>query len=333
MKRWILKAGSSTLEELRMEDVPKPEPGPGEVRVRVHAVSLNYRDQLVVRGTFGDMARDLVPIADGAGEIDAVGSGVKDWKVEDRVVELYFKDWLTGPPHANMGRGLGAGDEDGMLAEYVVLPAARLAHAPDGLNYAEASTLPCAAVTAWSALYGANPIGRQSSVLVVGTGGVSLFAAQLALAIGAKVFAVTSQDAKRDRLFALGVSDVVNYKTTPDWGKAIFQRTGGVHKVVDAAGSLNQSLAALRPGGEVALMGLMTNDGPPSPMTLMARALNIRGISVGNAEAYHALAESLQTHNIKPIIDRTFRFDQAREAYQAQVSPDLFGKVVIQVAS
>ena len=333
MKRWILKSGSTTLDGLMMEDAPKPEPGAGEVRIRVHAVSLNYRDQFVVQGGFWRTERDLVPVADGAGEVDAIGSGVDGWNVGDRVVELYFRDWLTGPPHANMGMGLGARDENGMLAEYVILPAARLAHAPDSLNYVEASTLPCAAVTAWSALYGANPIGPKSSVLVVGTGGVSLFAAQLALAMGAKVFAVTSQDAKRERLLNLGVSDVVNYKSTPEWGNTIFQLTGGVDKVVDAAGSLNQSLAALRPAGEVALMGLMTNDGPPNPMTLMAKALTIRGISVGNGEAYRTLADSIQTHAIKPIVYRTFRFDQAREAYQAQVSPDVFGKTVMQVAS
>ena len=277
MKRWILKSGSTTLDGLLMEDAAKPQPGPGEVRVKVHSVSLKYRDQFIIQGGFWRTEKELVPVADGAGEIDALGAGV------------------------------------------------------DSLTYAEASTLPCAAVTAWSALFGANPISPNSSVLIVGTGGVSLFSAHLAVSAGARVFAVTSEDAKRQRLLDLGVSEVVNYKTTPEWGNAIFQLTGGVDKVVDAAGSLNQSLAALRPAGEVAMMGLITNDGAPNPMTLMAKALTIRGISVGNADAYNALAESIQNSGNKPIIARTFRFDEAKEAYAAQVAPDVFGKIVIEV--
>lgn len=332
MRRWILKAGATDLDGLFLEDAPMPEPGPGEVRIRVHAVSLNYRDQFVLKDlNWRSPNRDLVPVADGAGEIDAIGSGVDTWAVGDRVTELYFRDWIQGPPHANMGMGLGSLDEDGMLSEYVVLPAKRVARAPASLGYAEASTLPCAALTAWSALYGDHPIGPDSKVLVLGTGGVSLFALVLARAAGAQVFATSSQDAKHQRLVSLGASDVVNYRDIPDWGKAVFEQTGGVDKVVDAAGTLNQSLAAIRAGGEVAIMGLMTSDGPPNPALLMGKCATVRGTAVGNAEAYEALVQAIDTHKIRPPIDRSFRFEDAKAAYQAQSSPELFGKIVIEL--
>lgn len=330
MRRWILKDGATDLDGLVLEDAAMPEPEADEVRIRVHAVSLNYRDQLVLKGGFWRVpGKEIIPVSDGAGEIDALGSDVDTWAVGDRVTGLYFRDFLQGPPHANMGMGLGATDENGMLSKYVVLPAKRIARAPTSLDYAEAATLPCAALTAWSALYGDHPIDMNSKVLVVGTGGVSLFALVLAQAVGAKVFATTSQDVKRQRLITLGASEVVNHRDTPEWGKAVFDLTGGVDKVVDAAGTLNQSLAAVCPGGEVAIMGLMTTDGSPNPALLMGKGATIRGIAVGNAEAYKALSQAIEQSKIRPPIDRRFRFEDAKAAYQAQSSPELFGKIVI----
>lgn len=336
MRRWILRDGAFDLDGLMLEDapVPVPVPGPGEVRVRIHAVSLNYRDQFVLQGGFWRKpGRDIVPVSDGAGEIDGIGTGVEGWAVGDRVTGLYFRNWLSGPPHADMGFGLGAYDENGLLADYVVLPAKRVARAPDSLDYAEAATLPCAAVTAWSAVHGGRLVGPGSKVLVLGTGGVSLFALLLARAAGAEVIATSSQDAKLRRLRALGASDGINYRDVPDWGKAVFERTGGVDKVVDSAGTLNQSLAATAPGGEVAIMGLMTaGDGAPDPALLMGKGITVRGIAVGNAEAYAALSQEVETHRIRPPIDRRFRFEDAKAAYKAQSSPELFGKIVIDVA-
>ncbi len=334
MRRWTLKAGTSDLDGLVMQDAPMPEPGAGEVRVRVHAASLNYRDKLILQDP-GEMwrlpGRDLVPLADGAGEIDAVGPGVAGWTVGERVVPLYFRDRLQGPPHPGMGAGLGSRDEDGMLAEYVVLPAQRVIRAPDTLSHTGASTLPCAALTAWSALESAKPIGRGSKVLVLGTGGVALFALVLARAMGAEVVATTSQDAKKERLAALGASSVINYRDVPDWGQAVFDSTGGVDRVVNSAGtgSVNQSMAALRPGGEVAVMGLMTFGEPLDPMLLMGKGLTVRGTAVGDAEGFRALSQFIDTHAIKPPVDRTFRFEEAKQAFQAQSSPELFGKIVI----
>ncbi|AVH72196.1 alcohol dehydrogenase [Nostoc sp. 'Lobaria pulmonaria (5183) cyanobiont'] len=336
MRRWILKAGTTDIEGLVLEDTPMPEPGPGEVRIRIHAVSLNYRDQLVLKGLNGRLPdRDLVPVSDGAGEIDAIGSGVDTWAVGDRVTGLYFA-WIGGTPKAELGFGLGSLNENGMLAEYVVLPVDRVVRAPASLDYAEAATLPCAALTAWNALYGDHPIGSDSKVLVLGSGGVSLFAMLLARAAGAQVIATSSQDAKLKRLVALGASDGVNYRDTPNWGKAVFERTGGVNKVVNTAGigTLNQSLAALSYGGEVALIGLMTfdDDGPLEYGALMGKGATVRGISVGNAKMYEALAQAIDTHQVRPPIDRRFRFENAKDAYQALSSQELFGKIAIDLS-
>lgn len=333
MRRWILKAGATDLDGLVLEDAERPEPGPGEVRIRVRAVSLNYRDQLVLRmpQLWRLPGRHLVPVADGAGEIDAVGAGVDRWSVGDRVTNVYFKNWIDGPPHADMGMGLGSRDEDGMLAEYVVLPAERVTRAPKSVAFSEASTLPCAALTAWSGLYGDHPIGPGSKVLVLGTGGVSLFALFFARAAGAEVFATTGQEAKRARLLELGARDVVNYRETPEWGKSVFERTGGVDKVIDAAGSLNGSLSALRPGGEVAIMGLFTSDGAPDPLQLLGKGAIIRGIAVGSATAHEAMVRAIEAQGIKPPIGHRFRFEDAKAAYEAQSSPDLFGKIVIEL--
>ena len=337
MRRWILKAGTTDLDGMVMQDAPMPEPGPGQVRVRVHAASLNYRDQLVLQDP-GELwrlpGRDLVPVADGAGEIDATGPGVDAWAVGERVAPLYFRDRLQGPPHPGMGMGLGSRDEDGMLAEYVVLPVERVIRAPESLSHAEAATLPCAGLTAWTALQGDRPVGLGSKVLVLGTGGVALFALVLARALGAEVIATTSQEAKKERLAALGASGAVNYRDIPEWGQAAFELTGGVDRVVNAAGtgSLNQSLAALRPGGEAAVMGLMTFGEPLDPMLLMGKGVTVRGIAVGDAEGFKALSQAIDTHQVKPPIDRTFRFEDAKDAFRAQSSPELFGKIVIDFA-
>lgn len=336
MKRWILKAGSTDLEGLVLEDVPMPEPGVGEVRIRIQAVSLNYRDQLVLNGGFGGLPdRDVVPVSDGVGEIDAIGAGVEIWAVGDRVTGLLFP-WIYGAFNANLGIGLGSLSEDGMLAESVVLRADRVVRPPANLDDAEAATLPCAALTAWNALYGDHPIGSSSKVLVLGSGSVSLFALLFARAAGAQVIATSSQDMKVKRLFALGASDVLNYKDIPDWGNAVFEKTGGVDKVVDVvgAGMLNQSLAAVGYGGEVALVGLMTaGDFPPGAgWQLLSRAALIRAIAVGNAEMYAAMSRVIEMHQIRPPIDQRFSFKNAKDAYRSQLLPDRFGKIVIDVA-
>ena len=336
MRRWMLKTGVTDIDGLMMEDVAMPVPGPGEVRLRMQAVSLNYRDQFVLTdpAVWRTPGRDIVPVSDGAGEVDAVGPGVDAWAVGDRVTPLYFRDWVSGLPTTDPGRGLGSLDEDGLLAEYVVLPASRLTRAPETLDLAEAATLPCAGLTAWSALKGDRPIGPDSTVLVLGTGGVSLMALTLARATGAKVFATTSQDAKREPLAALGVSDVVNYRETPDWGQAVFDRFGGVDRVVNTVGAseMTQSLTALRRGGEVSLLGLFSIAGETmDPMQVIFKGAVIRAIAVGNAEDHAELVRFIDTHGVKPPIGRRFRFEDAKDAWRAQSSPDVLGKVVIDI--
>ncbi len=341
MKRWILKAGTTDLSGLALEDVPMPEPGPGEVRVRVCAASLNRRDQLILTGQYGiQIPETLVPLSDGAGIIDAVGTGAGSWSVGDRVTSVYYKDWVDGPPLPGLGWGLGSPGQPGVLAEYVVLAADRVAAAPKTLSLLEAATLPCAALTAWTALNGDRPytnrrIGQGDKVLVLGTGAVSLFALLLARAVGAEVIGTSSQDKKLERIRSLGAIDGVNYRTTLNWGEEVFKRTGGVQRVVNAAGgnSIDQSIAALAFGGEVAFMGLFTQaDTPPNLLFLMMKAASIRGTAVGGLAALADLVAAVDASSIKPPIDQVFPFDQAKEAYQAATSSELFGKVVIEVA-
>lgn len=337
MRRWILKAGVTDIDGLVLEDdVPMPMPGPGEVRVRVHAVSLNARDTMILDNVFGRTpGRDMVPVSDGAGEIDAVGAGVEQWAVGDRVTAMYLRGWIDGPPNADIGAGLGSFDQDGMLTEYIVLPAERVVRAPASLDFAQSATLPCAALAAWNALYGDHPVSAGCKVLTLGTGSVSLFALLLARVAGAQTIATTSQDSKAERLRALGASDIVNYRTTPDWGKEVFARTGGVDKVVDTVGmgSVNQSMAAALPGGEVAVVGVMdTGNTPPDTWLLVTRSLSIRGISVGSVKMYDTMCAAIDNHQLKPPIARRLRFEDAKDAYRAQASPETFGKIVIDVA-
>ncbi len=335
MKRWLLKAGAIDLNGLILEDAPVPQPGPGQVRVRVRAVALNARDLMVISAPFYRMpGRNLIPVSDGAGEIDAVGAGVTQWSVGDRVTGLFFRNWLSGPPNADIGLGLGSLDEDGMLAEFVVLRADRVARVPQSLDDAEAATLPCAGLTAWSALDGARPVGAGDQVLVLGTGGVALMALVLAKGRGAKVTVASSKNDKLERARALGADGGVNYADTSEWGQMVFERTGGVNRVINPVGTsaVNQSLAALVYGGEVVSMGVFTqNDGFPL-QTLMMKTATLRGTMVGGAEMHHALVREVDANHVKPPISQHFPFDDAKAAFEAQGSSELFGKIVIDVA-
>ncbi len=335
MKRWLMKADRTDLDGLVLETVPVPEPGPDEVRVRVQAVSLNQRDLItLVNPIFRTAGRDLVPVADGAGVIDSIGSNVTGWSIGDRVMSIYFRDRPSGPPTPTMGAGPGSADQDGWLAEQIVLPAERVMKAPKTLTLEETATIPCAAVTAWTALQLEHPVGPGARVLTLGTGGVSLFAVLLARVLGAEVFATTSRDNKRAPLEALGVAGVVNYADTPEWGRAVFDLTGGVDKVVNAAGlgSVNQSLVALRPGGEVATMGLFTQGDALDPMQIMVKAVSVRGVAVGSAADQRELVAFIDAHGVKPPIGVRFAFADARQAFEALQTAEVFGKIVITVA-
>ncbi|WP_353228243.1 NAD(P)-dependent alcohol dehydrogenase [Novosphingobium sp.] len=326
--------GSTTLGGMHMRDVPEPVPGAGEVLVRVRACSLNYRDQIIPLGLYmgGPVTSDTVPLSDGAGEIVALGEGVTDWAVGDRVAGLFFQSWQDGPPSPGVGPALGAAGAPGMLQDLVVLPATGIVRIADTLTFEQAACLPCAGVTAWNALMaGPRALQAGESVLVLGTGGVSLLALQIAKAAGAIVVATSSSDAKLERVRALGADHVINYRTTPDWGAEASRLTGGIDHVVEVggAGTLAQSIAAVGFCGEIALIGVLTREGNTNPHGLMFKGASIRGIFVGSRAMASGLNAMVDAHHIQPVIDRRFGMADALDAWQYVSSPDLFGKVVI----
>ncbi|CAN5330043.1 NAD(P)-dependent alcohol dehydrogenase [soil metagenome] len=337
MRTWQLRAGAETLDDLAMIETEKPIPAAGEVLIRVHACSLNYRDQLIVQGHYfgGTIDRVLTPLSDGAGIIEAVGQGVVSVKPGDRVAGTFFQNWRAGPPIADPGVALGALPAPGMLSEYVVLPERGIVPIAESLSFEEAATLPCAGVTAWNALMeGPRAVGPGRSVLLLGTGGVSLLALAIAKAAGARVIATSSSDEKLARIRSLGADATINYRTTANWGAAAAELAGGgVDHVVEVggAGTLQQSMAAVGFGGEVALIGVLTREGETGPHALMFKGASLRGIFVGSAAMAIALNRAIDVTGIKPVIGRVFGFDEARQAYEYQASSDLFGKVVIRV--
>lgn len=334
MRAWQLPAGSDGFDKLFQAELPQPEPGPGEVLIRVRACSINYRDFAVAAGKYfgGALAAPAVPLSDGAGEVAAVGAGVTRFKEGDRVQGSFFPLWVEGPPR--MGPALGDGTSPGMLAEYVVLPESGVVPMAASLDFAEAATLPCAGVTAWNALYeGPRALVPGNRVLVLGSGGVSMLALQLARAGGCEVIATSSSDEKLERVRALGAAHTVNYKTTPEWGNHVGRALGGVDKVVEVggAGTAEQSMAALRTQGEVALIGVLSPEGGPNPRGLMMTGGSIRGIFVGSAAMAQRLNAAVDANGIKPLIGARFAFDQAKDAYAHAWGPDSFAKTVIEV--
>lgn len=335
MRQWVIRQGASSLDDMMLRDVPEPQPGPGEVLVRVRACSLNYRDQLIPLGRYmgNTVSMDTVPLSDGAGEVVAVGPGVTGFKAGDRVAGSFFQNWIDGPPNPGAGPALGAPPAAGMLQDLVVLPEHGVVPLARSLSFEEAACLPCAGVTAWNALMeGPQPLRAGESVLVLGTGGVSLLALQIAKAAGAQVIATSSSDDKLARVTALGADKTVNYRSTPEWGLAAADLAGGgVDHVVEVggAGTLKQSIAAVGFGGEIALIGVLTREGDTSPHGLMFKGASIRGIFVGSCGMAARLNAFIDTHAIKPVVDRPFAMEDALEAYRYQASPDLFGKVVI----
>lgn len=336
MRAWVVPPGAKGVDDLRRVDRPDPQPGPGQVVVRLRAASLNYRDQLVVNGTYfgSPNTRELIPLSDGAGDVAAVGPGVSRFRVGDRVVGCFFqrpRDAAPDAPPLALGSPL-----DGTLADYVVLYDDGVVPIPEGLSYEEAACLPCAGVTAWHALFRA---GRQiragDNVLVLGTGGVSIFALQFARAGGARVVATSSSDEKIQRVRAMGASDGINYVRTPDWEKEVLRVTGrGVDCVIEVGGggTFARSLQSLARGGKVCLIGFVAGrEGDTSPFPLMYKGGSLHGIFVGDREMFEEMNRAITVNRLKPVVDRVFGFEEAKQAFAHHASGKFIGKVVIRM--
>ncbi len=325
------------LEGVRVDEIPDPMPGPGEVMIRVRATSLNYRDLLVLKGQYNPrIALPYVPLSDGAGEIVAVGPGVSRVMPGDRVAAAFMPAWGAGAvSDAKARSALGAGGI-GMLAELVVLPADGVVALPDHLTFEEAATLPCAAVTAWHALVTEGQVKAGDTVLVLGTGGVSLFALQFARLHGARVIVTSSSEPKLQRALALGATDGVNYKETPDWDKAVRALTGGegVDHIVEVggAGTLTRSLRALKTGGRLSLIGVLTGGvSEVNVLPILMKNLRVQGIFVGSVEMFEAMNRAINLHRVRPVVDHIFPLDRASEAFRHLESAAHFGKIVIRL--
>lgn len=336
MRAYILRKPDG-IDALQQVEVPVPSPGRGQILVRVHSCSLNYRDYAIAIGAYRAGAKaDLIPLSDGAGEVMDVGEGVTRFKAGDRVAGCFFQSWVAGeaPPNAH-ALALGGG-VDGMLADYVVLEQDGAVAIPEHLSYDEAATLPCAAVTAWNALVEHGGLIAGKTVLVQGTGGVSIFALQIAKMFGAAVIGTSSSDAKLKRVEAMGAARTFNYKSREDWDKAAVELTGGrgVDQVVEVggAGTFAKSINAIRVGGRVSMIGVLSRQAEINPMIIMAKRANVQGISVGSTQMFEALNAALEVNEVKPVIDRIFGFWEVKAAYEHLKSAAHFGKIVIRVA-
>ncbi|WCB95455.1 Crotonyl-CoA reductase [Baekduia alba] len=335
MKAWTLT--DFGIDNLTRSDVPTPEPGPRELLVEVGAVSLNFRDKAIAEGLYepGRMPKGLIPVSDAAGRIVQIGTDVTRWAVGDRVVSHLYSGWRDGAAGRDEGARALGGPLDGGLAEYMVLEADSVVAAPAAMTDVQAATLPIAALTAWFALVEYGNLQAADTVLTQGTGGLSLFAIQLASALGARVIATSSSDDKLAHAVALGAAETINYRTTPAWDQEARALTDGrgVDHVLDVVGgdSLDRSIAASRVGGRVTVAGFI--DGQRSSIDLMSVIFGrtrLQGIAVGHLRAFERLIAFLDRHAIEPVIDAVYGFEDAREAF-AHLDRGPFGKVAIAV--
>ncbi|MCK0195780.1 NAD(P)-dependent alcohol dehydrogenase [Ancylobacter sp. 6x-1] len=333
----VLVRSPGGLDRLELRDLPDPgQPGPGQIRVALHASSLNFHDLLVANGAI-PTEDGRVLMSDGAGVVEAVGDGVAGFSVGDHVVSTFFPQWLDGLPFDAVGnfRGTPGDGIDGYAAEYAVRSASDFTQAPRGWSHAEAATITTAGLTAWRALVVDGAIKPGASVLVLGTGGVSIAALQIAKAMGASVIATSSSDEKLERARGLGADHLVNYRTTEKWGAAVLELTGGrgVDHVVEVGGpgTLAQSIKAVRVGGHIALIGVLTGrQGEVPSAILMAKQARLQGLIVGNRRQQQDYVAALEQTGLRPVIDRSFPLEQLADAFRFQESGRHFGKVVVE---
>ena len=325
------------LDNLRLTERPDPAPGPGQVLLKMRAVSLNFRDLLMVRGHYNPrQPLPLIPCSDGVGEVMAVGDGVTRVAVGDRVAAIFSQTWIDGPPSAEKLSGTVGGPLDGTLAEQMVLSAEGVVPVPEHLTDVEAAALPCAAVTAWSALVEQGSVVAGDVVVVQGTGGVSIFALQFARLLGARVIVTSSSDVKLERARELGAWKTINYTDDPTWGKTARRLTDGVgvdHVVeVGGAGTLEQSLKAVRVGGQVSVIGVLSGVASEiNIIPILMQNVRLQGILVGSREGFERMNRAISSHELRPVVDRTFGFDDAPAAFHHMASASHFGKICITI--
>lgn len=332
MKALVIQNGFG-LENIAIQEYPTPQPGPGQVLVRIRAASLNYRDLLLARGHYNPkLAMPRILGSDAAGEVVAIGEGAKRFQLNDSVIGCFMPNWIDGPiSEANTKPSLG-NERDGVLSEYAVFNEQSLVPIPGDLSYEEAATLPCAAVTAWNALLGAN-CGPGKTVLLQGTGGVSIFALQFAKALGARALLTSSQDEKLKRAQTLGADATLNYKSNSDWDKWVRHQTQGIGAdivvEVGGAGTLERSLKAVRFGGHIALIGVLAGVGSFNPIPILMKAVRIQGVFVGSRAMFEDMNRLIVGEAIRPVIDGNFAFHESIAALKYLESGSHFGKVVV----
>lgn len=325
------------IDHLVLAERERPSPGCGQALVRVKAVSLNYRDLLVVKGLYNPkLSLPFIPFSDGAGEVVSVGERVSRVAVGDRVAGIFMQDWLAGELTEAKAKSALGGGKQGMLAEYVVLDEDGLVRVPQHLSYEEASTLPCAAVTAWHALMETG-LGPGERVLLLGTGGVSIFSLQFALMAGAEVIITSRSDEKLAKAAQLGAAHCINYKAVPEWDRRVRELTGetGVDLVVEVggAGTLPHSLKAVRTGGRISLIGVLTGAaGEINPLPIVMKKIRVQGILVGSREMFESMNRAIALRRLVPVIDRVFPFGEAGDALRYMESGAHFGKICISIA-
>jgi NADPH:quinone reductase-like Zn-dependent oxidoreductase len=325
------------LDHLKRAERPAPEPGADEVTIRVRAVSLNYRDLLVVQGKYNPrMTLPRVPLSDGAGEIVSVGAGVTGWKPGDRVVVPFMPGWLDGELTAAKSASALGGDVDGLLREFATVRADALLPIPAHLGFEQAATLPCAAVTAWNGLFVSGRLQSGQTLLLQGTGGVSIFGLQFGRMAGATIILISSSDAKLERARAMGAHHTINYRAEPEWDKRVWELTGGrgvdLTLEVGGAGTLSKTLRATGYGGRVSLIGVLSGiAGEVQIGHILHKALTVRGIYVGSRAMFEAMNEAVTRHRLEPVIDRVFSFNESPDAFRRLESAQHFGKIVIRI--
>lgn len=336
MKAIRTGAAPSTLDALEWVDVADaPAPGPGEIRVALKASSLNFHDYAVVKGMLPS-AQGRIPMSDGAGVIDAVGAGVTEFAVGDPVVSIFFPDWIDGAPPTSAFTRVPGDGIDGYARQSVTTPAHWFTRVPNGYSHAEAATLTCAGLTVWRALFVDDAVKPGDTVLVQGTGGVSIFALQFAKAAGATVIATSSSDEKLERLHALGADHLINYRENAAWGAKVLELTAGrgVDTVVEigGAGTLDQSMMATRVGGHIALIGVLAGfAGPVQTALLMAKNLRVQGLTVGSRAQQLAMIAGIEANGIRPVISDSFPLERLGDAFRHQESGKHFGKIVVAI--